>query len=145
MNKHAFFLGIIWLATAPLNPEFATVLPPDQPPVVVISCANQGAPPCCGDHLRFDATVGGVDPSDKLRYIWSLTKGRIRSGQETSSIEIDASDAKEQPIMVTLEVAFTYEVRGRGRKRRLRDVVSASYLTCTFPAPPNKALQLAAR
>ena len=103
MSKYSFFLGLVLLATAPLNPGFASVVLPDQPPVVDISCANQGAAPCCGDHLRFDATVGGVDPSDKLRYIWSLTKGRIRSGQETSAIEIDAGDAKEQPIMVTLD------------------------------------------
>jgi hypothetical protein len=85
------------------------------------------------NRLRFDATVGNVDLDDKLSYAWSLTKGRILSGQGTSSIEIDASDAREQPIMVTLEVGFTYEVSIRGRKQKRRGVVSASYQTCTFP------------
>jgi hypothetical protein len=140
-----FFLDLIFLATAVLTPGLSSIPPPEQPPVVVVSCANQGSPPCCGNRLRFDATVGNVDPDDKLSYAWSLTKGRILSGQGTSSIEIDASDAREQPIMVTLEVGFTYEVRVRGRKQRRRGVVSASNQTCTFPAPPNKALQLTAR
>ena len=140
-----FFLDLIFLATAVLTLGLSSVPPREQPPVVVVSCANQGSPPCCGDRLRFNATVGNVDPDDKLSYAWSLTKGRILSGQGTSSIEIDASDAREQPIMVTLEAGFTYEVRVRGGKQRRRGVVSASYRTCTFPAPPNKALQLTAR
>ena len=139
MTKHAFFLSIVLLATAPLHPEFATVALPDQPPVVVIYCATQGDPPCCGDHLKFDASVGNVDPNDKLRYVWSMTKGRIRSGQGTSSIEVDASDAKGQPILVTLEVVVTIQVNTRGRKRRYGGVASASYQTCPVPRHPTKA------
>ncbi len=128
-----FFLDLILLATAVVTPGLSSVHPPEQPPLVVVSCTNQGSPPCCGNRLRFDAIVGNVDPDDKLSYAWSLTRGRILSGQGTSSIEIDASDAREQPIMVTLEVGFTYEVRVRGRKQRRRGVVSASNQTCTFP------------
>ena len=139
------FLHLVFLATAVLTPGLSSVPPPEQPPVVVISCANQGTPPCCGLHLRFNAAVHNVEPTDKLSYRWSITKGAILSGQGTASIEIDASEAKEQPILVTLEVAFKYEVRVRGRKRKRQGEVSASYLTCTFPAPPNKALQLTAR
>lgn len=131
-----FFLDVIFLAAAVLTPHLLSIPLPEQPPLVVVSCANQGSPPCCGSRLRFDATVGNVDPHDKLTYVWSLTKGRILSGQGTSSIEIDASDAREQPIMVTLEVGFTYEVRIRGRKQKRRGVVRASEQTCTFPRPP---------
>jgi len=138
LGKHALFLSIILLSTEPLNSGFASALRPDQPPFVVIYCANQGEPNCCGDRLRFNATVGNVDPSDKLRYIWSLTKGRILSGQGTSSIEIDASDAKKQPIVVTLDVEVTIQVSTRGRKRGSKGVVRTSTVACTSPDRPTK-------
>ena len=133
MTKHAIFLSLTLLTSAALTPGLASAFHPDQPAVVAISCANQGTPPCCGNHLKFNATVGRVEPKDKISYTWSLSKGRILSGQGTSTIEIDASDAKEQPILVTLEVMVTFETRFRGRKRRQKDLVSASYKTCSFP------------
>ena len=134
-----FLLDLIFLANAVLTPGLSSAPPPEQPPLVVVSCANQGSPPCCGSRLRFDGTVGNVDPNDKLSYAWSLTKGRILNGQGTSSIEIDASDAREQPLLVTLEVGYTFEVRVRGRKQKRRGLVSASNQTCTLPRRPTNA------
>jgi hypothetical protein len=132
MTKDVLFLVLVFLATAGLTPS---VFRPELPPVVAISCAKQGVPPCCGNHLKFNAMVGNVDPSDKISYRWSLTKGAILMGQGTSSIEVDASDAKEQPIIVTLEV------RVREARRKRRSMAAASYQTCKFPAPPNQRLQ----
>ncbi|HUS09612.1 MAG TPA: hypothetical protein VMZ30_04025 [Pyrinomonadaceae bacterium] len=123
------FFTLAFLGVA-LTLGLVSVFHPEQPTIVVVSCANEGSPPCCGNHLKFDATVGNVDPGDKLSYRWSLTKGAILSGQGTTSIEVDASDAEEQPIMVTLEVHV------RERKRKRQGIVSASYQTCTFPRRP---------
>jgi hypothetical protein len=138
-------LDLILLATAVLTSGLSTVRPPEQPPVVAVSCATQVSPACCGKRLRFDATFANVNPDDKLSFAWSLTKGRILSGQGTSSIEIDASDPREQPLLVTIEMGYTYQVRVRGRKQNVRGVVSGSYLACPSAPPPNKALQLTAR
>jgi hypothetical protein len=50
----------------------------------------------------FEAQVAGADPDVKARYTWSVTAGKIISGQGTSKIVVDASNLVGQSITATV-------------------------------------------
>jgi len=52
----------------------------------------------------FEATVAGGDPEVKPTYTWSITAGKIISGQGTSKLRIDASNLVGHPITATVTV-----------------------------------------
>lgn len=72
--------------------------PPPPCPVVSVSCPgdfeNQTA--------TFVASVTGGDPEDKLTYKWSVSAGKIVSGQGTSKLLVDATNLGTQPITATV-------------------------------------------
>ena len=67
-------------------------------PTISVSCPdsdNESA-------LTFSVNVAG--PRDKLNFKWSISNGKLVSGQGTSSITVDASDFLGQTVTATIEV-----------------------------------------
>jgi hypothetical protein len=54
--------------------------------------------------VKFTAKVAGGKPHGELSYGWSVTKGTIKSGQGTSTIEVDLNGQDCQGLTVTVEV-----------------------------------------
>ena len=70
-------------------------------PSVAVSC------PSAVEHKQpivFEATVSGGDSELKTTYTWSVTAGKIISGQGTSKITVDASKLVGQSITATVTV-----------------------------------------
>ena len=62
--------------------------PPPPCPTVSVSCPDR----IDNQATTFEAIVTGGDPEMKLTYNWSVTAGKIISGQGTSKITVDISD-----------------------------------------------------
>jgi len=57
-------------------------------PTIRVSCLDTDIGPV----LSFSANVSGADPSAKLSFNWTVSGGRIISGQGTASITVDTPD-----------------------------------------------------
>ena len=76
---------------------------PDPPPcpLVMVSC------PIGADEnrsLTFVATVAGANPETKPTYKWSVSVGKIISGQATSKVIVDISGLKQPSVTATVSV-----------------------------------------
>jgi hypothetical protein len=70
-------------------------------PTVSVSCPSETD----SKHpVVFEATVSGGDSEVKTTYIWSVTAGKIISGQGTSKITVDASNLVGQSLTATVTV-----------------------------------------
>jgi hypothetical protein len=69
-------------------------------PVVLVSCPDSDT----GPTLTFTANTVGGDPSIKLTFNWTLSAGKITSGQGTPSISVDTSGFEGQTFTATVEV-----------------------------------------
>lgn len=52
----------------------------------------------------FTATVSNVGSSQTLKYYWAVSKGKIKSGQGTRTIEVDGSSTDSRGLTATVEV-----------------------------------------
>jgi hypothetical protein len=72
--------------------------PPAKCPVISVSCPSdleENKP------ITFEATVAGGEPDMKTTINWSLTAGKIISGQGTSKITVSASETERQLLTAT--------------------------------------------
>lgn len=69
-------------------------------PRVVVSCPNWNSDP----RLVFSANVSGVDQSSKLTYKWTVSNGKLISGQGTPSIIVDTNNEGGISFTATVEV-----------------------------------------
>ncbi|MDX6530568.1 MAG: hypothetical protein QOH41_2858 [Blastocatellia bacterium] len=70
-------------------------------PQVTVSCpeaANENAP------VTFTATISGGSPNIKPGYNWTISAGRITSGQGTKSITVDTTGLAGQTVRASLDV-----------------------------------------
>ena len=75
-------------------------------PTVSVSCPSRVD---SKQSITFEATVFfGFAPDLKPTYSWSLTAGKIISGQGTSKITVDASDVNPQSITATVSLGGTH-------------------------------------
>ena len=74
--------------------------PPPLCPTVSISCLNRND----NQTITFEATVAGGDPEMKPTYNWSVTAGKIISGQGTSKLTVDISDLGSRSITATVSL-----------------------------------------
>src|SRR6266550_8650986 len=78
--------------------------PPPPPPVcptVNVSCpeaANENAP------VTFTANISGGSPNVTPGYNWTVTAGRITSGQGTPSITVDTAGLAGQTVRASLDI-----------------------------------------
>jgi len=73
--------------------------PPPLCPTVSVSCSNR-----VDSQTTFEATVAGGDPEMKPIYNWSVTAGKIISGQGTSKLTVDISDLGSRSITATVSL-----------------------------------------
>ena len=82
-----------------------TDCPPPPPPVcpnVSVSCpeaGNENAP------VTFTATISGGSPNITPGYNWTISAGRITSGQGTPSITVDTAGLAGQTVRASLDVS----------------------------------------
>ena len=69
-------------------------------PTVSVSCSNRND----NQTITFEATVAGGDPEMKPIYNWSVTAGKIISGQGTSKLTVDISDLGTRSITATVSL-----------------------------------------
>jgi len=80
-------------------PDCVKIPPPC--PTVSVSCPSEvdaGAP------ITFTASVSGGDPNMQPTYNWSVSSGTISSGQGTSSITVDTTNAGGQTVTATVSL-----------------------------------------
>jgi len=70
-------------------------------PVIAVSC-----PDTCEANkpLTFTATVIPDKLDQEISFSWSVSKGKIKSGQATSTIEVDTTGIDPQGLTATLKV-----------------------------------------
>jgi hypothetical protein len=71
-------------------------------PTVEIEVDN--GPVCPGSPLTFKAKVAGLDSGIKLTYEWSLSVGKIESGQGTDTITVETAEIAGQSVRATVKV-----------------------------------------
>ena len=74
--------------------------PPPPCPTISVSCPDDLA----SKSITFEATVKGGDPEMKATYSWSITGGRIVSGQGTSKLTVDISDLGGRSMTATVSL-----------------------------------------
>ena len=75
--------------------------PPPPCPVVLVSCpTNIDAK----QQITFEATVTGGDPEMKPTYTWTVSAGKIISGEGTSKIVVHVTNLADLPITGTVSV-----------------------------------------
>jgi hypothetical protein len=74
--------------------------PPPLCPTVSVSCSTRNN----NQPMTFEATVTGGDPLMKPIYNWSITAGKIISGQGTSKLTVDISDLGSRSITATVSL-----------------------------------------
>jgi hypothetical protein len=76
---------------------------PDPPPCpsIFVSCPDRVE---SNGTITFEATVAGGNPEERRTYKWSLSAGKIVSGQATSKITVDVSNLSRDSITATVSV-----------------------------------------
>ena len=70
---------------------------------LTVGCNSHKGASCCPKYSAEIAGQWGIS-TEKLRFKWTVTNGRIISGQNTPLIEIDTKRAKGKPILVMVQV-----------------------------------------
>ena len=70
-------------------------------PTVTVSCPSEAV---SKQPLTFEATVSGGYTDSTVTYKWSLSAGKIISGQGTSKVKVDVSDLTGQSLTGTVTV-----------------------------------------
>jgi hypothetical protein len=72
--------------------------PPVACPVLTVSCPDDLE---TDKPITFEANVTGVEPETKTTITWSITAGKIASGQGTSKITVTASETERRGLTAT--------------------------------------------
>jgi len=70
-------------------------------PTIMVSCPENAK---SNASMTFKAQVYGGDSNVKVTYTWSVSAGKISSGQGTSTITIDVSDVSRESITATVSI-----------------------------------------
>src|ERR1700730_7959655 len=101
MRRYTVFLLVLIAASIGAQRAYSQIPGiDDRCPTVVVTCPDSDI----GPTLTFNANLGGVAPSAKLAFNWTVSKGKIASGQGTSSISVDISGVEGQSLTATVEV-----------------------------------------
>ena len=72
-------------------------------PIVYVDCPDMA----CGTDDRpctFTATVKGIESDRELTYCWTVSKGKIKSGQGTPSLTVDVGGKVAYGVTAVVEV-----------------------------------------
>ena len=76
---------------------------PDPPPCPIVSVSCPASVES-KEPITFEATVSGGDPEMKPTYEWSLSAGKIVSGQATRKVTVDVSGLSNKSVTATVSV-----------------------------------------
>lgn len=76
---------------------------PDPPPCPIVSVSCPSNVESKGS-ITFEANVAGGDPEIKPTYEWSLSAGKIISGQATRKVTVDVSGLSDESVTATVSV-----------------------------------------
>src|SRR6266852_4594808 len=99
MRRYTVFLLVLIAASMGSGQTYAQRQGIGDCPTVLVSCPDSDT----GSALTFNASIAG-DPSIKLTFKWTVSAGKITSGQGTPSISVDMSGAWGQSLTATVEV-----------------------------------------
>src|SRR5260370_8976718 len=99
MRRYTVFLLVVSAASMGAGQTYAQRQGIGDCPTVLVSCPDSDT----GSKTIFNANVAG-DPSIKLIFKWTVSAGKITSGQGTPSISVDMSGAWGQSLTATVEV-----------------------------------------
>jgi len=71
-------------------------------PIITVKCLSGH---CRGPVYAFTANLSCACPNRAPTYMWSVSRGKIKKGQNTDTITVYASRAVKKPITVTVEIA----------------------------------------
>ena len=57
-------------------------------PTIIVSCPEDMSPKI----VTYSVHISALEPSQKVTYKWSILRGKIKSGQGTSSINVERPD-----------------------------------------------------
>lgn len=95
-SRH-FIAALVLLMAFPASAQVAAV----SCPTVNVSCPDSVE---AGEELTFTASVSGRDASVDPTYNWTISAGTISSGQGTSTIVVDTTEAGGMTITATVDV-----------------------------------------
>ncbi len=151
----AFYLSALCLFSAGIAAQDPAPVPPQEPPAVEKAQAEEQGPanPCPritlkapsqpireGTPIKLTASLTGGDKKVEPIFDWSISAGMIRSGQGTTSIEVDTSGAgSERSIHATLLVGG-YPGECTASETALIPVAGPASLSDEFGALPDAEL-----
>lgn len=102
------FLRILFCACLAVNALASTSLSPNSPATHPEQCPSggieQASEDCCGSECAFNGAVTDWPSEHDPVVAWSVSAGKITSGQGTWSIKVDVSATCKKPITVTMKV-----------------------------------------
>jgi PKD-like domain len=93
---------LMLLAQGGFGGEAAAQVLDKQCPTLTVSCPTGEIR--VGDRFTVNAKVSGAEAETVLSYVWSISAGKIMSGQGTDSITVDTSAMAGQSPTMTVEV-----------------------------------------
>lgn len=93
---------LVFVAQTSFAPSLAeTTRRPESCPSGRIEASSET---CCGSECTFNGSVTGWFAEIEPIVTWTVSPGKITSGQNTWSIKVDGSETCKEPITVTLKV-----------------------------------------
>jgi hypothetical protein len=136
MNKLLLLTLVASITATTSNPESAVIsrrAPATvECPKIQVTCSDpfdEKTP------LTFQVHVQGVDPNKKLKYSWFVSQGRVKSGQNTSSIVVDSTGTVRQGLTATVVIC--------GLPDECENEASCTTAIAKMPKPgaPNNSLE----
>jgi hypothetical protein len=106
LNLRTVSLGVttLLLICSPASLASCMELPIDEcPKLILTAVCNSEKRPCCPRYMAEVAGQWGTDVST-LRFEWTLSSGKIISGQGTSVIQFDTRRASGRRILLSVKV-----------------------------------------
>jgi hypothetical protein len=72
-------------------------------PVISVTCPAED--PGVDSPITFSVTVTGGKSIEPLSYCWRVSRGKIKKGQGTPSIEVEAEEADREGLTATVDVS----------------------------------------
>ena len=70
-------------------------------PTVEVKCISGD---CCDSPFEFKVLVNNIRPTDKPVYKWSVSNGKIISGQGTAAIKVDSTGFEGHFVNASVEI-----------------------------------------
>jgi hypothetical protein len=123
MRRAFSCLAVVCFSLLSLTVSASAQSPDKTCPTITVDCPTVFLK--SDDPFMVMASVSGADPKAELTYNWTINVGKIQSGQGTSKIEVDRSEAPWQTFTATVEIG--------GLDAACQKTASCSYISHAAP------------